>query len=88
MKYIVSLLLAASAISASPVMAAGTADLARANCVKAIMASSAGVSRDALKKFQFNASGSGFLMSGVAEDGHAVSCEAAADGHTLWVHGG
>jgi hypothetical protein len=88
MKYIVALLLAASAVAVSPAQAATVADVARANCIKAIVESSAPVSRDAVKKFQFTSNSSGYLMSGRAEDNRAVSCEAAPDGHVVWIHGG
>jgi len=88
MKYSVALLIAISALGTSAAQAGGVADVARDNCIKAIMSSSAQVSRGDVKKFQFNASGSGFLMSGFDENKRPVSCEAAADGHVVWIHGG
>ena len=88
MKYTLALLVAAYAVSFSPVQAGSVADLARANCVKAIMAGSAQVTRGEVKNFQFVANGSGWSLSGPDENKHTVECLAAADGHVTWVHNG
>lgn len=88
MKYGVALLVAASIVSFSPVQADAVADLAKANCSKALVNSAAIITRSDLKSFQFNKTGSGYEMSGFDEARHPVSCEAAADGHVLWIHGG
>ena len=88
MKYVVALLLAASAISLSPVQAANIADLARANCVKAFMSSAAQVDRGMLAKFQFTKKGNGYSLSGMDQGRNMVECLAAADGHVEWIHGG
>jgi len=88
MKYSIALLVALSVLGAQTAQAGGVEDVARANCTKAIASSAAQVSRGDIKKFQFTSNGSGFLMSGYDENHHPVSCEAAADGHVVWIHGG
>lgn len=88
MKYGVALLVAASIIGSSPIRADATADLAKANCSKALVNSAAVITRSDIKSFQFKKTGSGYEMSGFDETRKPVSCEAAADGHVLWIHGG
>ena len=88
MKYTLALLMAASAASVGTAQAGSVADLAKANCIKAIMSSSAQVTRGQVAKFQFHGDGSGFEMSGLDENHNQVSCKAAADGHVTWIFGG
>ena len=88
MKYTFAVLLAASAMSVCNAQAGSVADLAKANCIKAIMSSSAQVTRGQVAKFQFHGDGSGYEMSGLDENHNQVSCKAAADGHVTWIFGG
>lgn len=88
MKYTIAFLLAVSACSVQLAQAQSTADLAKANCVKALMSSAAQVTRGMVAKFQFSQTGSGYELSGLDENHTMVSCKTAADGHVTWVYGG
>jgi hypothetical protein len=88
MRITVAALLSVSVLTVGGVHAGSVAELAKANCIKAIMSSSAQVTRDQVAKFQFHADGSGYEMSGLDENHTQVSCKAAADGHVTWIFGG
>lgn len=88
MKYALALLLTVSILPIGAARAGSVADLAKANCIKAIMSSSAQVSRGQVAKFNFHGDGSGFEMTGLDENHNMVTCKAAADGHVTWIFGG
>lgn len=82
-----ALALSLAASVATPSHAGKIEDLVRANCTREIVAST-DVSRNAIKSFSLNKTGSGYVMRGRNEDGQTVTCEAAGDGHVTWVRVG
>lgn len=88
MKYTIAILLAVSPVTFGVAYADSIADKAKANCVKAIMSSSAQVTRGMVAKFKFSKTGEGYELEGLDENRNMVTCKTAADGHVTWVFGG